>query len=408
VSDSTTVTYLITNNTVKVNSDTDTNASLDYNGNNEYVYNTSAAFGFLDKAAERRSTLLSFHHGSEDPIPPHSIIENARIRMWSNVTDNTAWNYDVSLLPDDGKWTNTEGITKWNEGQHHFNLIMSCTSGGGVIAATPFQSPANVSLNMAVHSINYQTPQRYAQVMATTSGGSPTNVAVTLARVGAFTGADATTALRITVHEANEDDTFDEVLGQHVTESAEVLCSTLSTTLSTVNFTIPSGTVVEGNKYAYIVNKNWVGARASGNYILVGASGVTTADNLYTEGSALTYGIRDSFNPVNYPIVVEMPSVTHQDGVTINEEPFGSVIRQPIVDFPTTGNEVTLSGMETLVQEWVSRDDYDPECPIGFCLGPGDATAADERVIQTHDADVTGTNTARLIVTYRRRRIHNV
>jgi hypothetical protein len=185
----------------------------------------------------------------------------------------------------------------------------------------------------------------------------------------------------------------------------------IADTPSVVSFSHTSGQgtsalLTSGTRYAIVLAKAWDDQFMEGNYVNWGYEGNTTDAHAYTGGSPSVSGIAEAFNPINYPIQVELPTLFHADGSTVNEEPFGSVLRTPAPPFPVTSGTVTISGLRDIVQEWFARNEYDPDIPMGICLGPGDAEDDELRSALSMNHLEDREDSAQLLIKYRRRRIN--
>jgi len=404
-------------NHIAGNADTRSNGDF---ANSEFLYTDNVAWGRATKTPfARHSILIVLEAVSGTPVPRTAVVTGARIKFVASRVDSTAFSADTSLLADDGKWTQPgSGTAQWiGHPNSHLDFQFQCETAG---AATLGITATGIAVDGSVtHSENddlWLTSDSLCQTFTADATGTVATTNLVVWKVEGGSAFDPGDAMRPEYYNTLSQDGTDDrpdIDGGSIGLGDYQAMSTIATSESVISFDHTTGSgitadVVSGTRYAVVLAKNWTGNTSAGTHVLWGFKANTTGASLYPNGSPSTYGIPEAFNNVNYPIDVDLPTQIHEDGVTENVAPFGSVSRDSMPSFLTISGIVThsSSGITEVMQEYFNRPDYDASVPIGLCMGPGDADSGDQRLNASMDGeDATLDTRIKIEIDWRRRRI---
>lgn len=385
-------------------------------GRNRATTSSNLRFGRDGKTDSTRWTFLRF--GERDSgttasgigIPARAIILDAEITFTSKLTDTNPFSAAFTVLAEDGLWDNL-GTPRWTTqdfpGQAttvDFHFIASGTNDTNLI----FEMDSGATSANTTFAGEIDDPTGLGQVFTIASGTAESvvsNFGVRIDATGTATP-DWDTFIelyKVPVGSTNPDDAGSVLLGKsdsisHSNLTGDITSYTYYPFTETVTL---SGNTNSSNLYFWNFHIDKPDPQTSDNSKII--LGIETDNPTAFVTPAVSGLIHDGFSRDQYPFTLQLPFVFEDDNSTSLVVPFGSTVNAPFSNWTTTETEFVASGLALLVQEWVDDPGYDPNAPMGWCVGPGDSD--ENEVKEAYSTTISGSSTdPKLTITYRPRR----
>lgn len=339
--------------------------------------------GFINQPSMR----FDFGRTGGETIPAGATILDARLRLRAGEFIVAGpCPVTVSLVARDGIWDRDYGVSI----PAHEWVNIPVHDGGGQLLSTGFATLAGPSFTGAIPVPNEIPLQsqggagadsviRASQTLQATANGTCRFGLVRLRRPSG-SNRPVSVILCELYRAAADDGSDDRPTGSALTSG-------------TVSFnSLPTGTAGSMVAFDFSAGGGNVAITSGLRYVLVAeplivsspgppaASFMSRRDDPYALGSTSIYAIRAAFSTGHYPTRGKLPFLYEADGSTIRDAPHGSTIDLDLPDFTSLGTFFEVTGLESLVQEWIDDPAYAEDETIAVQVsGRAAATAGQER-----------------------------
>lgn len=303
--------------------------------------------------------IINFGEDGGSVPSPGQVILSAELRLRAELSNSLLCPVTVGLLSKDSLWNHPFSVSTIestsvpnNDTQSWVTTDVFATLSG----SSSFTSLANwpMKSKLVIDTV-FELGQAFTCDTSGVVGFIFTSVARTGSRPGVNTNMDLYAA-------AANDGSDDRPVGSPIATSVDKGFDTVPLTTPGLNgwdFRPSAPSIVAGNRYVWRIRYP---SSSGAPFLRLG----TRNDNSYAGGSLITYGIHGRFSEPHYPEIGLLPHLYESDGSTIRTAAFGATIDVNMPNFVTIGSTYAITGLASLVQEWIDDGGYAAGGVIGF------------------------------------------